>query len=431
MWPVHTFAAARRAGAASTMTEHLPDYDDLPEIAGLGVRHAWDVFGEDDVLGSINLVTPERVARAAASVTTGELIPLDLPLDVPDPPLFGRRPYEHHVVALNRHEMDDHLDDFHPQGSTQWDALSHVRCREHGYWGGRTQDPTGRAQRPRHRPLGRARHRRAGRADRRRRLAGRARSRLRPARAAGDHRRRRPGHARPPRTSSPRSATSGACAPAGSAPTAGSTSRPARSYAAAPTFAGLYADEEMARTIWNAHPAALCCDNPAVEVVPGDPAVGSLHRRLLPTLGTALGEMFDFERLGRARAGPTAAGRSSSSPPRSTCPAGSARPATPSPSADGPDVVLDLRELIRPGDTVVVGQATAEPRALVEALIEQRHDLAPLRVFVGMSFSGLFRAGARRRVRLHRLRRRRTHGRADEGRRARRDPRPLRLAARS
>ena len=39
----------------------LPDYDDLPEVPGLGVRHAWDVFGRDDVLGSINLVTPERV----------------------------------------------------------------------------------------------------------------------------------------------------------------------------------------------------------------------------------------------------------------------------------------------------------------------------------------------------------------------------------
>ena len=53
----------------------------------------------------------------------------------------------------------------------------------------------------------------------------------------------------------------------------------------------------MARFLWNAHPAALCCDNPAVESAPGDPAVGSLHRRLLPTLGFALGEMFDFETL--------------------------------------------------------------------------------------------------------------------------------------
>jgi hypothetical protein len=31
--------------------------------------------------------------------------------------------------------------------------------------------------------------------------------------------------------------------------------------------------------------------------VPGDPAVGSLHRRLIPLLGFALGEMFDFETL--------------------------------------------------------------------------------------------------------------------------------------
>ena len=122
--------------------ETLPTFDDLPELAGLGLRHAWDVFGEGDVLGSINLVTPERVARAAASVTTGELVSLDLPLDVPDPPLFGRAPYEHVVIALSRNEMDDHLDGFYTQASTQWDSLNHVRCREHGYWGGRTQDPT-------------------------------------------------------------------------------------------------------------------------------------------------------------------------------------------------------------------------------------------------------------------------------------------------
>ena len=51
---------------------------------------------------------------------------------------------------------------------------------------------------------------------------------------------------------------------------------------------------------------------------------------------------------------------------------------------------IDLRRYIRPGDTVLVGQATAEPRSLVETLIEQRHALAPLRIFVGASFTGLF-----------------------------------------
>ena len=53
----------------------------------------------------------------------------------------------------------------------------------------------------------------------------------------------------------------------------------------------------MARFLWDAHAAAVVCDNPAVEVVPGDATVGSLHRRLIPLLGLALGEMFDLETL--------------------------------------------------------------------------------------------------------------------------------------
>ena len=52
---------------------------------------------------------------------------------------------------------------------------------------------------------------------------------------------------------------------------------------------------------------------------------------------------------------------------------------------------IDLARYIRPGDTIFVGQGTAEPRALVEALIEQRHALGPVRVFVGASYTGLFR----------------------------------------
>ena len=281
------------------MTTGLPDYDDLPFVPGLDVRHAWDVFGRDDALGSINLVTPERVARAAASVATGQMIRLDLPLDVPDPPLFGRQSYRHEVFALNRHEMDDRLHDFHPQGSTQWDALGHVRVREHGFWGGRTQDPT-------EGPNGLgiehwARHGIAGRGvliD----LAGWAESidpdydPLAPRAFTADD----------VRTVLDAQGVEPAdgdiwCVRTGWYGGYESLDGDERArYATAPHFAGLYADEEMARTIWNAHPAALACDNPAVEVVPGDPSVGSLHRRLLPTLGTALGEMFAFDELAEA-----------------------------------------------------------------------------------------------------------------------------------
>jgi len=278
------------------MLHDLPDYDDLPLVPGLDVRHAWDVFGRDDELGSINLVTAERIARAAAGVVTGELIPLDLPLDVPDPPLFGRRAYEHHVVALNRHEYDDHLDGFHPQGSTQWDALNHVRCREHGFWGGRTANPTDG-------PIGLgidrwAEHGIAGRGvllDVAAHLAA-----TDPAYDPLDPRPITVEELEATRTAAGVDLEAGDiwCVRTGWGPAYRRLDRAQRAaYADAPHFAGLRADEAMARFVWNAHPAALCCDNPAVEVVPGDPAVGSLHRRLLPTLGTALGEMFDFERL--------------------------------------------------------------------------------------------------------------------------------------
>jgi kynurenine formamidase len=64
-----------------------------------------------------------------------------------------------------------------------------------------------------------------------------------------------------------------------------------------PRFAGLRADAAMARYLWDHEVSAVCADNPALECAPGDPAVGSLHRRLIPMLGLAIGELFDFERL--------------------------------------------------------------------------------------------------------------------------------------
>jgi hypothetical protein len=56
----------------------------------------------------------------------------------------------------------------------------------------------------------------------------------------------------------------------------------------------------MARWPWNAHPAAVALDNPAVEDIPGSSSVGSLHRRLIPMLGFALAELLDFEALADA-----------------------------------------------------------------------------------------------------------------------------------
>ena len=64
--------------------------------------------------------------------------------------------------------------------------------------------------------------------------------------------------------------------------------------------AGLAGSEDMARFLWDSGVAALACDNPSVEVVPADPSDGSLHRRLIPGLGMAIGELFSFGPLATA-----------------------------------------------------------------------------------------------------------------------------------
>ena len=47
---------------------------------------------------------------------------------------------------------------------------------------------------------------------------------------------------------------------------------------------------------------------------------------------------------------------------------------------------LDFRDLIRPGDQLMWGQAAAEPAALIDVLIRQRADVGAFSVFVGASW---------------------------------------------
>ncbi|HJU11697.1 MAG TPA: cyclase family protein [Candidatus Binataceae bacterium] len=101
-------------------------------------RHAWDSFGPEDQLGTVNLLGAEQVKQASRLVHTGRVINLNLPLNYPitlyDMPT--RSGYKHHI-EVSRAGRDDYLDNFALQGSTQWDSLRHIRFREFGYYGGR------------------------------------------------------------------------------------------------------------------------------------------------------------------------------------------------------------------------------------------------------------------------------------------------------
>ena len=113
----------------------MPNYDELAEAEIAG--SSWDVFGRGDQLGTVNLLTPERVAAAARLVRTGRRFNLDYPINAFEPyPTGTRHPTRHHVFANNEFHRDDWLDSFYLQSTSQLDALRHIGHPKHGFYGG-------------------------------------------------------------------------------------------------------------------------------------------------------------------------------------------------------------------------------------------------------------------------------------------------------
>jgi hypothetical protein len=111
----------------------LPSFDELPVRDGAPAGSSWGLWGDDDVYGCLNLLTPECVHAAVASVVDGAVFNLNLELELPDPPLFGRS-RAHHAVLDTTTGHDDEIDAFNTQSSTQWDGFRHVRHLAHGYY---------------------------------------------------------------------------------------------------------------------------------------------------------------------------------------------------------------------------------------------------------------------------------------------------------
>ena len=97
----------------------------------------WGRWGTGDERGTLNLITPERVARAAALVRTGKRFSLALPLDADGPQIGlipGRDNPKRDMIMVNAPVLgEDHAfrtsDDrveMGLQAGTHWDALAHV-----------------------------------------------------------------------------------------------------------------------------------------------------------------------------------------------------------------------------------------------------------------------------------------------------------------
>lgn len=281
---------------------HRPPYRQL-----CGVRHtppgsAWSVYGTEDEIGSINLLSADKIVAAAKLVRRGAAFPLNWSLDLPSPALFGRRVVRHRIVDLDPAGLEDVYDDFYPQASSQWDGLSHIRHPEYGFYQGRSREAiTGK---PGSR-LGIEHWAKRG-------IVGRF--------VLADLERFRAHQGRAIRHGESDAVTTDeveACLAVQGVSVGlgdilllrfgwirwyeGLSPEMRRSLAASDLFPtpGLANSEQTIEWIWDRGLAAVAADNPAVEVQPFDEsrADGFLHYRLIPLLGMALGELFRLDDL--------------------------------------------------------------------------------------------------------------------------------------
>lgn len=282
-----------------------PKFIDLPISRRLPPRSSWNVFGEDDEVGTLNLIDPRMVASAARLIQTGEVYPLNWDLESPSPALFGREVVRHRIIDLDPVGTEDVYDNFYPQASSQWDALSHIKHPEHGFYNGRRrQDITGR-------PGSRngidhwARRGIVGRYV----LADMDRFRL----ANGS--RIRQGESDPVTVDELDSCLAATGTPLGVGDILlirfgwitwyeGADQDVRVQLASTDFFAspGLANEPRTAEWLWDHGVAAVAADNPAVEVQPFDESTedGFLHYQLIPLLGMAIGELFALDSLAAA-----------------------------------------------------------------------------------------------------------------------------------
>ncbi|MCH8850254.1 MAG: cyclase family protein [Chloroflexi bacterium] len=277
----------------------LPTYAQLSERDDAPRGSNWGLFGAGDQLGTINFLTPKRVAAAAKLARKGAVFSLDLPLHLPDPPLFNRGRYEHHIERFEQGMgHDDYLDNFYLQASSQWDSLAHVGHPRHGLYNGvQPEDVTGKDGSKNgidrwveHGIVGRgvlldvARHLEAEGAA----IDGMSSRAIKVAElestASAQGIAIEPGDIVLVRTGWEQAYMA-----------ADQSTREA--VAADLHSPGLEGSMEMAAWLWDHQIAAVASDCPALEPWPWDLSVGALHVRALCYLGMPFGELWSLEAL--------------------------------------------------------------------------------------------------------------------------------------
>jgi len=290
----------RRARTSMSQIKRLPSFDELPAKPGNPPRSAWGLFGDSDQIGTINLLTPERVVEAAHLVRSGRVFPLNWELELPDPPLFYRQAMRHTIVVRRTNVHDDIYDNFNTQSSSQWDGLTHFGHPQHGFYNGVEAAQVTGKEGTRNGIEHWARRGIAGRgilldiarwADRRGRgFEAGARSEYSAqdlvATAAEQNVEFHPGDILLVRTGWIKWYVS---------LDRGQRIDLARKWPH--DIGGLGQGEDSLRFLWNNHFSAVASDNPSFEASPPAAETGALHETIIGLWGMPIGEMFYLESL--------------------------------------------------------------------------------------------------------------------------------------
>jgi hypothetical protein len=123
-----------------------PPFSSLPLDKSGPAGNAWGLYGPNDELGALNMLTPDVIKSAASEIQTGERVSLDWSLNLPTFPSFNRPAFDwkmeirRHPNGSKRVVNDDFLN-INTQSSSQWDGFRHYGYQQAGkFYGGRTQE---------------------------------------------------------------------------------------------------------------------------------------------------------------------------------------------------------------------------------------------------------------------------------------------------
>ena len=103
----------------------FPPFDSLGLDKDGPPGNIWGLWGEDDELGMLNLLTPENTVAASKEINNGKRISIDWHLDQPTHPFFNRQTFYHHIQLKAPRAVFDDVLLLNTQSSTQWDGFRH------------------------------------------------------------------------------------------------------------------------------------------------------------------------------------------------------------------------------------------------------------------------------------------------------------------